>query len=246
EVIFLGTGTSSAVPNASCLLQRPITCETCMDARQAGSAPRYSYNTRRNSSCLVRFVGASGRRHQLLIDCGKTFYESSLQWFSEYALDAITGVLLTHGHADAIFGLDGLREWSKPIHRSPAAPARMPVYCDAATMAAVRQSFPYLCDVRQVTGGGDVSFPAWHVFDPAAGPLVIDGLAITPFTVPHGQWGDGRVFDCLGFRIDDFVYISDCNACSDDVVALCYGAKLLVLDALKATPHPSHLSYAEA
>ena len=37
---------------------------------------------------------------------GKTFREASVRWFPEHNVQTVDSILLTHGHADAIFGLD--------------------------------------------------------------------------------------------------------------------------------------------
>jgi hypothetical protein len=50
----------------------------------------------------------------ILIDCGKTFYESMIEWFPVYGITHLDGVILTHGHADAVFGIDDLRGLSMP------------------------------------------------------------------------------------------------------------------------------------
>jgi glyoxylase-like metal-dependent hydrolase (beta-lactamase superfamily II) len=55
----------------------------------------------------------------ILIDAGKTFRESAVRWFPPNDVKSIDSVVLTHGHADAIFGIDDLRQTQ---HRSKAAP----------------------------------------------------------------------------------------------------------------------------
>ena len=49
-------------------------------------------------------------RINTLIDCGKTFREVVLKVFPKYGLKEIGALLLTHGHADAILGMDDLRD----------------------------------------------------------------------------------------------------------------------------------------
>lgn len=46
----------------------------------------------------------------MLIDCGKTFREVILNLFPKHGLREVGALLLTHGHADAILGMDDLRD----------------------------------------------------------------------------------------------------------------------------------------
>lgn len=46
----------------------------------------------------------------VLIDCGKTFREVILNLFPKHGLKEVSALLLTHGHADAILGMDDLRD----------------------------------------------------------------------------------------------------------------------------------------
>ena len=43
------------------------------------------------------------------IDVGKTFRENAIRWYPKHGVTKLDAVLLTHGHADAILGLDDLR-----------------------------------------------------------------------------------------------------------------------------------------
>jgi len=88
----LGTGTSEGVPRVSCLTECPVTCKTCKDAVLVGSK-----NRRRNCSLLLRAKDATtGNEAHIVIDVGKFFYESALEWFPKYQLRNIDAVLLTH------------------------------------------------------------------------------------------------------------------------------------------------------
>jgi glyoxylase-like metal-dependent hydrolase (beta-lactamase superfamily II) len=46
----------------------------------------------------------------VLVDCGKTFRDSVMNLFPKHGLREVTGLVLTHGHADAILGLDDVRD----------------------------------------------------------------------------------------------------------------------------------------
>lgn len=105
--IFLGTGCSTGTPTPLCLLGlipgRPHNgCEVC----QSAHAQLYHPNRRGNPSVLVQ---NPTRTTNLLIDCGKTFRESVFKWFPLYDIRGIHHILLTHEHADAVFGLDEIR-----------------------------------------------------------------------------------------------------------------------------------------
>lgn len=104
EIVFVGTGTSGAVPNVSCLTEQPPTCKVCVSAM----TPEGRKNMKKNTSLIVRFrkhsdppnarlrydnSNATKKKEELalnaisgvfvscsnvLIDCGKTFYGTSV------------------------------------------------------------------------------------------------------------------------------------------------------------------------
>lgn len=78
EIIFIGTGTSEGIPRVSCLTDPVKKCLVCSKAAEPGNI-----NRRRNTSLLIRYGRPSGRCN-ILIDAGKFFYHSALQWFPEF------------------------------------------------------------------------------------------------------------------------------------------------------------------
>jgi len=89
KLTFLGTGTSTGVPEIGC------DCEVCTS--------RDSRDNRLRASVLVETKGRS-----LLIDCGPDFRYQMLRAHVSH-LDAI---LLTHEHYDHVGGLDDVRRFS--------------------------------------------------------------------------------------------------------------------------------------
>lgn len=86
EIAFLGTGTSTGVPQIGCK------CVTCMS--------NDSKDKRLRASVLV-----TDGDTRILIDCGPDFRQQMLN----YKLDSLTGVLITHEHYDHLGGLDDVR-----------------------------------------------------------------------------------------------------------------------------------------
>ena len=52
--------------------------------------------------------------------------------------------------------------------------------------------------------------------------------------------------DVLGFRIENFAYCTDCNEIPLAGRALLSGLEVLIIDGLRARPHPTHLSFEQA
>ncbi|KAJ2858218.1 hypothetical protein J3B02_000430 [Coemansia erecta] len=236
ELIFLGTGTSGSVPNIPCVTGNNPRCKVCkLSMTDAGRK-----NRRLNTSLLVRVDYPDGRVRNILIDCGKTFYESARDEFTKHNIHTIDAVLLTHGHADAMFGLDDLRSWTV------AQKSSIPIFCDSETLQTVSLTFPYLVDTRKATGSGEVPSLTFNVIEEPFRAFDCLGLEIQPLRVEHGTYSDGRLFFFTGFRFAGVSYMSDCSRIPEQTRPLIAGSRIIVLDALKWTSHMSHFGYWQA
>jgi len=233
EIIFLGTGTSEGVPRISCLLNKEIGCKICPDAYYTP----YSKNKRRNTNILARYGGfPDGRLRNIMVDCGKFFWQSAMDWFMKYNIKQIDAILISHSHNDACFGLDDLRDWTQNVLGHPS----IPIYLTKTDLETVRGAFKYLVDTKLSTGGGGVAALNFITIDEYK-PFEIEGITIIPLPVQHGA------VICLGFRFEDFVYISDVKTIPDSTRALMQKSQIFVIDALRSLrAHDSHLTLEEA
>ncbi|MCO5589140.1 hypothetical protein L7F22_043106 [Adiantum nelumboides] len=197
------------------------------------SLPAGSKNRRGCTSVAVVGGGADGAEESLiLIDCGPTFYPAALTHFAAQNLRKIDAVLLTHGHADAILGLDNLRSWTL----GGVIQDHVDVYCSRQCFGTVAAMFPYLVDATRATGGGGAwAISGFHIID-AQKPFEVrllsgDSITVTPLPAHHGSM-DGAPFECLGFRIDSLSYLSDCHAVPSATTQLMAGSQVIAVDAL--------------
>jgi phosphoribosyl 1,2-cyclic phosphate phosphodiesterase len=163
---------------------------------------------------------------RLLVDAGPDLRAQALA-FDVRRVDAI---LFTHGHADHILGLDEVRRYNALQGRPMAC------FGDAHTIADVRRTFAYVFDAATPPGGG---IPAIETFT-VMGPFCVDRQEVVPVRVMHGEQ------PILGFRLGGFAYLTDCSHIPDESWPLLEGLDVLVLDALRIVPHPTHFSVAEA
>jgi phosphoribosyl 1,2-cyclic phosphate phosphodiesterase len=194
----------------------PLIGCTCDVCRSAD--PR---DKRTRTSAVIRHEG-----RVFLID---TATELRIQALAT-GLDSIDAVLFTHAHADHTGGFDDLRRFNE------LAQKHLPVYAGPETAEILRERFAYaFTDVFPFYGGKpDLTL---HVVD---GPFTVDGIEITPLPVWHGQM---RVF---GYRIGDVAYVTDAKDVPTETRELMTGLDILVLNALRERPHPTHLSVAQA
>jgi phosphoribosyl 1,2-cyclic phosphate phosphodiesterase len=147
-----------------------------------------------------------------------------------YDVRRVDAVLFTHAHADHIMGLDELRRFNV------LSGVPMPVYAEAPTLADLRRTFGYAFAAGAPRGGG---VPDLRLFA-IGGPFCLGHQLVVPIPVQHGPW---RV---LGFRFGSFAYLTDCNGIPASSLALLGGLDVLVLDALRHDPHPTHFSVEDA
>ncbi|SFI49443.1 MBL fold metallo-hydrolase [Jannaschia pohangensis] len=190
--------------------------------------PSNPRNRRRRCSLLVERVVEAGTT-RVLVDTSPDLREQLL----DAGVGNLDGVVWTHAHADHVHGIDDLR---MIVFNQRA---RLDVWADGPTQAALDARFGYVFETPEGS-----SYPPILNRNPLDGPATITGAggAITFNPVPVGH-GD---MDALGLRIGDLVYMPDINTIPPESEWLISGLKVWILDALRRTPHPSHLSLPEA
>jgi phosphoribosyl 1,2-cyclic phosphodiesterase len=193
-----------------------------------------SRNRRRNTSLLIQRQLGGGRTSNVVIDAGKFFYDSALEWFPKFDVRSIDALVITHAHADAVGGFDSLRDWTNNAQES------LPIFLRETDLKSVESLFYYLVDRDKQTGGGGVAKLDFRTID--SQPFDADGLTLTPLPVMHGER-----YEIFGYRFGDVSYVSDASAISDETAALIEGTELLVLDALRpARTHGTHFTVEQA
>lgn len=194
----------------------------CRCAVCTSSDPR---NRRLRPGLLLDLVDATGAARSVLVDTPTDLREQALR----FAIERVDAIVFTHAHADHVFGLDDVRIFN---FRQRAA---IPCYGSAETLARIRRTFAYVFEDGQ-EGGGKPSLE----LVPIDAPFALQGTELVPVPVLHGE------LEVYGYRSGDFAYVTDCNVIPESSYALLAGVRVLVLDALRPRPHPTHFSIAEA
>jgi len=160
-----------------------------------------------------------------LVDTPTDLREQALR----FGLPRLDAVLFTHPHADHVFGLDDIRIFN---FRQRAA---IPCYGSRATLRALRRTFAYVFEDGQ-EGGGKPQLDLREI----DGPFELLGREVVPVPVFHGE------MEVLGFRLGSFAYVTDCSVIPEASFAQLAGVEVLILDALRYRPHPTHFSVEEA
>jgi phosphoribosyl 1,2-cyclic phosphate phosphodiesterase len=141
-------------------------------------------------------------------------------------------VVLTHGHTDHIMGFDDLRPFCDDRD--------MPVYAAEETLDVMRRIYDFAFDGRHRVRGYVRPVPRT-----VEGPFLLGNTEVSPLPLRHGRFNvNGFLFSQNGEPLA--AYLSDCNVVPDEVIARISGVRLLIIDALRHRPHPTHLTVAEA
>jgi phosphoribosyl 1,2-cyclic phosphate phosphodiesterase len=118
--------------------------------------------------------------------------------------------------------------------------APLEMYGPEDSLNRLAKRFPYIFDdsIRALPGTSKPEGRAIPLRDREVAQIA--GVEVLPVALPHGP------FSVFGYRIGPLSYITDAKSISDDVIAALSGSRVLVLNALFRTYHPTHMSIPEA
>jgi phosphoribosyl 1,2-cyclic phosphate phosphodiesterase len=188
-------------------------CAVCTDAQRPGSP-----NRRTRPSILLAY-----NNHQVLIDTGQDFHHQAVREGIQH-LDA---VLYTHGHADHVLGMDDLR----PLTLGQRG--ELPLYADDATADVIERVFEYT--FRKIDRYPTSARVKLHRISTEPGTSIdLFGTRFIRIPVTHGR-------DTIaGYRFGSSAYLTDMSDIPAESLPLLEGLDILILDALRRDPHPSH------
>ena len=146
-------------------------------------------------------------------------------------IDMVDAVVITHGHADHIMGLDDLRRFNA-LKAGP-----LDVWAEPMADEVLTRCFGYAFKEPSAD---------MKVFRPHLVRRKIEG----DFEIGEMRWRPIRLFHgrmpILGFRVGRVAYCTDVNRIPDESFALLEDLDVLVLDALQHRAHSTHFSLEQA
>jgi len=189
-------------------------------------------NRRRRCALLIDgFTAGQDEPTRIIIDTGCDLREQLL----DARVGRVDAVFYTHEHADHTHGIDDLRVLALNTMK------RVDVYFSRETGERLYEAFSY-CFVAP-PGSGYPPILNGHVIAPGE-TTVIEGpggsIDVTAFEQEHGD------ISSLGYRVGGFAYSCDLSGIPDHSLGVVSGLDVWIIDALRPTPHPSHLSLPES
>lgn len=161
----------------------------------------------------------------LVVDSGPDFRQQMLR----EDIRTLDAILYTHEHKDHLAGMDDVRAYNYQQQKD------MELYADERVEAALRREFYYAFDNNPYPGA-----PKVNINPVENKPFKIGETLITPIEVLHYK------LPVFGYRINDFVYITDAKTISKEERDKVRGAKLLIVNTLREMAHISHFNLDEA
>ncbi len=161
----------------------------------------------------------------VIIDTGPDFRHQMLR----ENVGGLDAVVFTHGHKDHVAGLDDIRPFNYLLHKS------IDVYAEIEVQQTLRREFPYVFHKEKHFGVPQIEL---NTID--ENPFTVGDIDFIPIRAMHKE------LPVLGFRINDFSYITDANFIADSELEKLKGSKVMVLNALRREEHYSHFNLDQA
>ena len=190
-------------------------CAVCTSAVSPTGDPR---NRRTRPSVLISWNG-----HNVVIDTGPDFHAQAIR----EGIRRLDAVFYTHGHADHVLGMDDLRPLS--FHNT----GNLPLYADEPTAQTIERIFDYTFRTHdRYSTSARVEI---HRLPSTPGAEVaLFGARFLRVPVTHGRQ------TITGYRFGSAAYLTDLNEIPAESIPLLANLDVLILDALRRQPHPTH------
>ena len=161
----------------------------------------------------------------IIIDTGPDFRQQMLR----EKVDDVDAVLFTHEHKDHVAGLDDIRaynqKWKKDID----------VYASKRVEEALKREYHYVFSDVKYPGVPQINIKLIENKE-----FEIDQTRIMPIEVMHYK------MPVFGYRIKDFVYLTDVSYIPENEKVKMQNVDLLIIDALRKKEHISHFNLSQA
>jgi phosphoribosyl 1,2-cyclic phosphate phosphodiesterase len=157
----------------------------------------------------------------VLIDCGPDFRQQMLV----QDIKKLDAILLTHEHYDHMSGLDDVR----PLGATN-------VYAQSRVLSVIKNNMPYSFAANNL----NLNLPKLMLHEISDEPFLVDKWLVQPILLTHMR------LTILGFRINNVAYLTDFNYIPETEFDKLKNLDVLVLDALRLKPHPSHNTLQQA
>lgn len=160
-----------------------------------------------------------------VVDCGPDFRQQMLN----ANCNKLDGIIFTHEHADHTAGLDDIR----PFNFKQGS---LDIYAHKRVLGELQRRFNYIFAEKNRYPGA----PSVHQHEIENAPFNLGNIEVMPINGMHYE------LQVFGYRFLDFAYITDMNLIEDEELEKLTGVKVLVINALRETPHISHFNLEEA
>ena len=161
----------------------------------------------------------------IVVDSGPDFRYQMLR-ANVNDLDAI---IYTHEHKDHVAGLDDIRPYNYLLHKV------IDIYATTRVQDALKREFAYIFADTKYHG-----LPQIKLHTVGVEAFEIGKTTIIPIEVMHAK------LPVMGYRFNDFTYITDAKTISENSFEKVKGSKILVINALQKENHVSHFTLEEA
>jgi len=161
----------------------------------------------------------------IVIDSGPDFRYQMLR----AGVKDLDAIVYTHEHKDHVAGLDDIRPFNYLLRKN------IDIYATERVQEALKREFSYIFAEKVYPGT-----PKINMHTIAKDNFYIGKTEFIPLDIMHYK------LPILGYRINDFTYITDAKTIPQASIDKIRGTKILVINALQKEEHISHFTLAEA